>query len=94
MTIRLAYQVTALSINILIIVIAVWITIADIKRWPVQGKWILYGLVGTVFYTVVVVFGNGNFGNDFSPIRTMIQDTLVLLAVFFGLLEVIRRKHG
>jgi len=94
MMLRYASQVATLVINFLIIAIAVWIIIVDYKSWPVQAKWIMYGIVGGGFYVIVVLFGNGNFGNDYSPIRTLIQDTLVLVAVFFALVEVIRRKHG
>lgn len=45
--------------------------------------WIVYGAVGIIFYAIVLIGHNGMFGNDYSPLRNLIQDAIVASSLFW-----------
>jgi len=70
-----------LTINILIFLSTiVGMYLKPTKKFSLM-VWCTYGLIGILFYVPVLVFRQGAFGNDFSPIRNLVQDTLVMITV-------------
>lgn len=51
----------------------------------VFGIFLLYGLADVFFYAIVLVLKNYSFGNDFSPFRSVFQDSIILTYVLLVL---------
>jgi len=51
------------------------------RRWWL-GIAIMYALLDIIFYTIVLVFHLGVWGNTLSPYRSVMQDSIVLAMIF------------
>lgn len=92
MSLRMSFQYAVFILNAMILLSSlVGFALRPDKR-PSLILWILYGLAGTVFYTVVLVFGFGAWGNEASPIRSLVQDALVASSLLFPTLSDVVRK--
>lgn len=92
MTLRTAFQYAAFALNAMILLTSLIGFYLRPDKRPSLILWILYGLAGTVFYTVVLVFGLGAWGNSSSPIRSLVQDALVASSLLFPTLSDVVRK--
>lgn len=89
---RIAYQYSALIINLIILLsVSVGFVLRPDKR-PSLILWIIYGLIGAGFYVTVLFFDMPGFGNTNSPLRSLLQDALVAASLFFLAFDDLRKR--
>ena len=91
MSIRELQQLAALIISALTIIFAAVSCRTKPSKRAGHIFFIIYGLIGLVFYTIVF---SGGEGHMLSPARSLIKDTMVMMWPGLWLLRDIRRIQG
>jgi len=95
MSIRLASQYAAMGLSLVIVIMA--LVSCRLKRSKLYSNlmWLTYGLVGLVFYMITLCRPEMPLSShDLSPIRTLIQYTMVASWLFLWSFTNFKNGHS